>query len=346
MWLTDGSDDLIRTRLDFLNYSQKDNLWFMIDHPWKKISWNVEPKESIEELCKRRAEQLRDKYDYIVLYYSGGPDSSTVLNTFRDNNIPLDEIVFYNFSDIGSLGTDTVAKEQVNGLNVVDINQNVLNKIFDKELWERENYNFTGLIHDLARFRIDFYEKVLGKGKIRKGNVCHLMCGDYPKIRVRSITRTEISFDHIFTARKMIFASNTYGNEQFYTSVDMPELNIKQSHLLAKYFKQKYGTKLFDRIFYVNLELTDSFITESVEEKRDSGLRKLPAIFFKSYKKAGGDLNRMLLPGTECREIMEVYRKDREFIDKYKGAISQYKIDNNILSSLYEYLELFRWEIK
>ena len=39
-----------------------------------------------------RCNQLRDKYDYLVLHYSGGSDSHNILHTFLTNNIKLDEI--------------------------------------------------------------------------------------------------------------------------------------------------------------------------------------------------------------------------------------------------------------
>jgi hypothetical protein len=49
-------------------------------------------KYSLDFLYKRRAEQLREKYDYLILYFSGGSDSFNVLRTFIDNNIKLDEV--------------------------------------------------------------------------------------------------------------------------------------------------------------------------------------------------------------------------------------------------------------
>ena len=42
---------------------------------------------SLKELYKERALQLREKYDYLILNYSGGSDSWTILNTFLENNI-------------------------------------------------------------------------------------------------------------------------------------------------------------------------------------------------------------------------------------------------------------------
>lgn len=69
------------------------------DDYYSTIDWKTEPKESLNELYVKRAKQLRDEYDYLILAYSGGHDSSNILETFYFNNIHLDEIfVFGAFS--------------------------------------------------------------------------------------------------------------------------------------------------------------------------------------------------------------------------------------------------------
>ncbi len=74
--------------------------WNYNDEFFNEFIWSVEPKESIDELYKKRAEQLRRDYDYLILYYSGGYDSVNMLYAFLDNNIQLDEIcVFYSRLD-------------------------------------------------------------------------------------------------------------------------------------------------------------------------------------------------------------------------------------------------------
>jgi hypothetical protein len=50
---------------------------------------------SLGELYRQRAQQIRDTYDYVILSYSGGSDSDTILRAFVDNNILLDEVNYY-----------------------------------------------------------------------------------------------------------------------------------------------------------------------------------------------------------------------------------------------------------
>ena len=67
--------------------------WVFNNDVFDTVDWTVEPEESLSELYAQRAQQIRDKHDYVVLSYSGGSDSQNILNTFLNNNIPLDEII-------------------------------------------------------------------------------------------------------------------------------------------------------------------------------------------------------------------------------------------------------------
>lgn len=59
---------------------------------WDKFDRRLIGKHSLQEVYRQRAQQLRDKYDYLILYFSGGADSYNVLRSFIDNNIKIDEI--------------------------------------------------------------------------------------------------------------------------------------------------------------------------------------------------------------------------------------------------------------
>jgi len=67
--------------------------WVFNDNVYSKIDWTIPIDVSLKELYRIRAQQLRDKYDYVILHYSGGQDSNNVLHSFIDNNIKVDHIV-------------------------------------------------------------------------------------------------------------------------------------------------------------------------------------------------------------------------------------------------------------
>lgn len=66
--------------------------WIFNNQIFNDYNWITPPTLSLTEVYKKRALQLREKYDYIVLHYSAGSDSHNILRTFIDNNIRLDEI--------------------------------------------------------------------------------------------------------------------------------------------------------------------------------------------------------------------------------------------------------------
>jgi hypothetical protein len=67
--------------------------WIFNDEVYSGIDWSAPIQESLTDIYKQRALQLREQYDYLVLYFSGGADSMNILHAFIDNNIFIDEIV-------------------------------------------------------------------------------------------------------------------------------------------------------------------------------------------------------------------------------------------------------------
>jgi hypothetical protein len=65
------------------------------DSVFQTVKWDTETNETLEQLYKKRAEQLRQKYNHVAVLFSGGADSTNVLDSFLKNNIPLDEIITY-----------------------------------------------------------------------------------------------------------------------------------------------------------------------------------------------------------------------------------------------------------
>lgn len=81
---------------DALLYATQHNKtvkWNFNDEYFSSFDWSVEPTETLEYLYAERARQLRQRYDYLVLHYSGGYDSNNIIETFIKNNIHLDEVV-------------------------------------------------------------------------------------------------------------------------------------------------------------------------------------------------------------------------------------------------------------
>lgn len=79
--------------------------WNFHEASFNLHDWKVDPAESLEELYRQRAQQIRDNYDYVVLCISGGYDSENFLRVFERHGIKFDEVlVFVAFSAVHETG--------------------------------------------------------------------------------------------------------------------------------------------------------------------------------------------------------------------------------------------------
>ena len=83
-----------------------DAMWVFNDQVYGSIDWSIPINTPLLELYRRRAQQLRDQYDYLVLYFSGGADSTMALHAFVDNNIFIDEIIIQDPAPVRSTVND------------------------------------------------------------------------------------------------------------------------------------------------------------------------------------------------------------------------------------------------
>lgn len=63
------------------------------DHEFDKFDWTIEPEASLDSLMSDYALRLRDTHERLILMWSGGTDSHTIYNIFKQNNIHIDEII-------------------------------------------------------------------------------------------------------------------------------------------------------------------------------------------------------------------------------------------------------------
>lgn len=125
------------------------NKFIYYDDLFESFDWSKEPKESLEQLYKERAEQIRENYEYVVICYSGGIDSTTVLETFYYNNIHIDEILI-----VGALSQDSFSgsDENHNG----DLYHNVFPTLNSMNLSKTKItiYDYTKLFNDPTSFSL------------------------------------------------------------------------------------------------------------------------------------------------------------------------------------------------
>lgn len=228
---------------NYFNSVEKNSLIVKYSNIFDRINWSIEPIESLESLFNQRALQIRSMYPYIILYFSGGSDSTTILQIFLKNGIPIDELVINTISDSTDIRHNgTVAIEYLNSIDYkgkitkVDINHEIFKKFFNKQLAFYDGY-FPGFLHSILRMRVDFFEQFdLHKIIRRPSNVAHLYGEASPIIQVVNSKY----YSQLMGIRNM--GSTTYheGNVHFFTSEDFPQLHVKQSHIIVNYFKEHF----------------------------------------------------------------------------------------------------------
>lgn len=67
--------------------------WY--DNTWLDFDWSEPDHRTLQQVYQDNARRIRDTYDHVAVFYSGGTDSHTILTTFRDIGAPVDEIVYW-----------------------------------------------------------------------------------------------------------------------------------------------------------------------------------------------------------------------------------------------------------
>ena len=219
----------------------KINLKYMNDI-WDTVDWTSEPIGSWEELCKQRALQIREKYPYVALWYTGGYDSDTILKTFIKNKILLDEIVIIDKSQLYyDIGT-TFAKNQAKYVKenyYPNLNLNIIEKDFNstinvyKTMKEDWFYNTIGSTSRFSKTNKFFY--------LSDSNILTKLVNFDNRADVMGHEKTKVFLhdNKWFTFFPDINLSNYVGckSEDFYIHKDFLELNIKQTHNTIRWFE-------------------------------------------------------------------------------------------------------------
>jgi len=256
-------NDTIKTFSKFEAYQLAGKNWKNIrfifnDDEFEKYDWTVEPEEDIYELYRQRAQQLREKYDYVVLMYSGGIDSHTILETFLQNNIKLDEICTFSVSDtedkLKSLNPEVfrTALPFIETLNLkkigtvfrdVEVGKLILDWWNDD--FHAENFQYYTIQQQWSGVVRSYYFKSKIKehmALIENGKtVCYIWGSDKPSMCVTQNHYALYIPDGALDLGSKQYVNRLHFNKKFYNFYDepfyicreFPKISIKQSHLLV-----------------------------------------------------------------------------------------------------------------
>lgn len=232
--------------------------WNFNREQFATADWSQEPTTDIRNLYRLRAQQLRQKYDYIRLEFSGGSDSTTVLYSFVNNGIHIDEVVFrypktgeknvsddpFNHKPENTLSEARYAAYPIlnwlataaskTKITIHDYSEDMLNDNHD-ESWvlRTKDYFQPGHAFKHAALALIDHKRDADAGK----SICVLYGVDKPKICIKDKKWYAYFLD--ITANHAVTDAGEYDNittEYFFWSPDLPELLIKQCHILKNWF--------------------------------------------------------------------------------------------------------------
>lgn len=233
--------------------------WNFNDEFFSKFDWSIEPSEPITTLYQQRAKELRSKYDYLVLHYSGGWDSGNILQSFLDANIEIDEIILrgaipdkINKNDLSAkncyaevflagLPRAKEAKEKWPNLRITikDTKQLCVDTLANNAEWF---YDVNTVHVGVFRNDLDILSEV-GCHLAENGKkVCHIIGIDKPRIYHNGTNYQWKFLDGLIINHinpRLTDIDRPYYIEFFYWAPTLAatKIMIKQAHIMKQYFK-------------------------------------------------------------------------------------------------------------
>lgn len=251
--------------------------WHFNDLEFSAYDWTQEPTQSLPQLYAQRAQQIRDTYDHVVLFYSGGSDSTNMLDAFVDNDIAFDEIVTLGYWDIDpdpnshfhselvQVAWPRIKHLQSQGLKFrhrhVDLGRTSVNLLSDSSMTLDRPYLATTIFttnhlsKSYIRETTPDYLRITDSGQ----RLVFVFGHDKPrlfKVNDRYCVRFLDTVDHAVPVRTQLQNRSWEYDECFYQAPECCDLICKQAHVLLKFFRA--NPLLFDEKKYYSDTVPDS----------------------------------------------------------------------------------------
>lgn len=236
------------------------------DHVYNTVKWSIEPQESIQQLYLQRALELRDKYDYLIILYSAGSDSTNMIKTFIDNNIKIDHVVSWGCKnhhwgdlDLPNIEITKAGSEMIKKIINMGIKftfDNLLDtETFNKEFRTSDWISRSGptlsigcVMKQLACFQKKEYLELTKKGK----KVCFLWGIEKACLNLIRGNYYLNFDDQILKGQTHVSRSSPnypIHHEYFYSGPDTTSIKIlaKQAHLILNYFEKHFTEQQIER---------------------------------------------------------------------------------------------------
>ena len=229
--------------------------WIFNDEVFSSYNWTKEPEQKLEELYRQRALDIRSRYDYVVVWYSGGADSHNVLSAFINHGIHVDEIAVNTYSQADD-NKPSYWTQEVNATALPDINQLrhrlpltqiryvdltcYLAKIYQGDTrWDwiyqqNTGYSPNNFLRGWIRELDPHYKNIIDSGR----RLVFVWGSDKPRL-IFEKGRYGIYFqdiiDNCVSTRTQVLDRPWEHDELFYWSANSVPMMIKQAHCLRRF---------------------------------------------------------------------------------------------------------------
>lgn len=229
------------------------------------FNWSQEPNGTLLDWYRLRAEQIRNKYDRVLLLFSGGIDSITMLRSFVDNGIPFEGVASYGSFSLPNhekyLRNQEVLHmaipyvQQLKKKFNIEFDHYLIDDVKFYNIYDREDWidqSKGNLFSPEVAFWSQFCRDTWVLNHCEKGSTVLLRGVDKPRVLFEDNT-WKLSFLDVSSHTlhdPWTKTHDTLYHDFFYWTDDMPQVVCKQAHAIKNFFSSwDHTSKDFLEIF-------------------------------------------------------------------------------------------------
>ena len=243
-----------KTKLEAMMYEKSSpvpaqGFFHFYENQFNRVVTATEPEKSLSTLLKERAQELRDSYQYIRLWLSGGSDSMTALQAFVDNNIYIAEIVIHLYDNDDINQDDRFGKRALidaaipylqthqdqlknTKINIYRTDINTLERWHLDTNSTGEPAHLYGFDSQVLQFRLTTTGAMLIHQTPDAASWCDIIGGTKPRLRLKD------NQWYLYVADSSLLSIQVAETtEDFFVSKSVPTLFLKTAHLLKNYLE-------------------------------------------------------------------------------------------------------------
>jgi len=221
---------------------------FEVDPRWKDVDFSIKPDTDYFELCRQRAKHIRQNYEYVRVFLSGGHDSATVLKSFIDSKSHIDEIVvihryLYDPSEISNYEEYVIAgsllelyKDHLQNTKITHLHgdRHSIDHAFSNPDWAVTGFGFS-----IVEFRAGYWttNPFCSFPELLDPFDQDIKIADVTGLEKSSVMKINGEWYNTMLDAKMGQAAGRPGLVPFFVDPAFPELFVLDAHLTAETFE-------------------------------------------------------------------------------------------------------------